>query len=336
VCGGTTNCHNLLFTYIKKISYIKMKVPSILPIVTLMGTTTGPGVVSAAAECREKTAVCRNQVTVLATDVISGLQDDIPVEVFETFVTASTQCLSCVDKSDVVVLSTGDETELTYNQCRFRGCWCCTQSWCQKSDGSNFCPTQCYDDFAQCAPSDEGRRLLMGDGAERILTDTVEPHVLSFEIDVCMDDITPLSSSTASYTDYKQMLADFKSELDTCYSNRDAFMSSWSSLAADAGIDLSLLAREGGGSSTILFSAAGLDGEHATLTTSVSDESHRSTSNMMFYSALGFVTLSAFAVFGTAVVVRVLNKRKAEEEAQAAQWVSELTSQETANPVSLA
>jgi hypothetical protein len=36
------------------------------------------------------------------------------------------------------------------------------------------------------------------------------------------------------------------------------------------------------------------------------------------------------------VVVRVLNKRKAEEEAQAAQWVSELTSQETANPVSLA
>jgi hypothetical protein len=54
---------------------------------------------------------------------------------------------------------------------------------------------------------------------------------------------------------------------------------------------------------------------------------------MMFYSALGFVTVSAFAVFGTALVVQVLRKRREADEEQAAKWVSELTTVETTNPI---
>lgn len=158
-------------------------------------------------------------------------------------------------------------------------------------------------------------------------------HVISFEISVCMDDITPQKAGEASYTDYKRMLADFSDELSTCYADKDAFYNSWSSYAADSGIDMGLMARTEGGGSAIMFSSGALDIEGATVVSYSSDESHRSTSNMMFYSALGFVTLSAFAVFGTAVVVRVLNNRKAREEEQAAQWVTELTSQETMNPV---
>lgn len=173
-------------------------------------------------------------------------------------------------------------------------------------------------------------------GNERKLADTALSHPVSFEVDVCMDDITPLSSSSSSYTDYNQMLEDFDTELSACYADRDAFLSTWSSLAADEGIDLSMMARHNDGTQRIVFSDMGLDIEHATVTTYSSDENHRSNSNIMFYSALGFVTLSAFAVFGTAVVVRVLNNRKTRQEEQAAVWVSELTSHETTNPVSSA
>jgi hypothetical protein len=119
-----------------------------------------------------------------------------------------------------------------------------------------------------------------------------------------------------------------------CYEDRETFMNSWSSLCAESGIDLSLMARQSGDTSRILFGVGYIDSESAKVTTYSSDDSHRSTSHMIFYSALGFVMISAFGVVGTAVVVKLLNKRKEEEDEQAAKWVSEMGSVDVANPVS--
>jgi hypothetical protein len=281
--------------------------------------------------CKEKTDTCVNRVKVLATDLVYGLKDDVPVEVIEAFVTASSQCLACVDSSDVEAKTeTADESVLSYNECMWY-CWCCTEFWCQDWEGNNFCPEQCYDDFATCAPSE--RRVLFGEDET-----TADPTFMNFEIDVCMDDMTPLDGSQSSYVDYDRMLDDFLDELTACYADRDAFMTTWSDLCSESGIDLSLMARASGarGTDTIILGAPGLDTEHAEVTTYSSDDSHRSSSLMIFYSALGFVALSAFAVVGTAVVVKVLNKRKEEEAAQEAQWVSEMTAADTSNPVNAA
>jgi hypothetical protein len=154
-----------------------------------------------------------------------------------------------------------------------------------------------------------------------------------FNINVCMDDVTPLDPNTNYYTHYERMLQDFQTELQECYEDRETFLESWSSLAADSGIDLSLMARDDAGKSNILFGMNDLDTTNAAVTSYDSSGSHRSTSHMMFYSALGFVTVSAFAVFGTALVVQVLRKRREADEEQAAKWVSELTTVETTNPI---
>jgi hypothetical protein len=156
---------------------------------------------------------------------------------------------------------------------------------------------------------------------------------VSFKIDVCMDDVSPLDSSATYYTDYVTMLEDFQEELTACYAEKDAFYDSWSTLCADSGIDLSLSTRSTD-RETVMYGLDDMDTQNSVVTSYSSDESHRSTSHMIFYAALGFVTVSAFAVFGTALVVRALNKKKEGEEAQAAQWVSELTSVETTNPAS--
>jgi hypothetical protein len=255
---------------------------------------------------------------------VYGLKEDVPVEVYEAFVTASSQCLSCVDETDVEVLvSTADESKMSPTECKRSGCWCCTYSWCQKSDGSNWCPEQCHDIYSQCSSSS---RRLTGE-------DDGNPYFLNYEMNVCMDDVTPLNPAATSYVDHTQMLADFESELASCYADRGGFMDTWSSLCANSGIDLSQMTRDDGGESTIMFGSTGFDSDSAVVTTYTSDESHRSTSHMIFYAALGFVTVSAFAVFGAAVVVKQLNKRKDEEHDQAAKWVSEMANVETANPV---
>ena len=303
-----------------------MKLSTIVPLVALFG-----GALASNPECKEKTDSCQNRVKVRATDLVSGLKDDVPVEVIEAFVTASSQCLSCVESSGVVSLGgTSDESTYSYSECR-AVCWCCTEWWCQKSDGSNYCPAQCHDDFAYCA--DDSRRILQGE------EESSPPTFMNFDIDVCMDDMSPLDGAQTSYVDYDGMLADFQAELETCYGDRDAFMSTWSDLCSESGIDLSLMARSAR-SGTILLGVPGLDSENVEVTTYSSDDSHRSTSHMMFYSALGFVTLSAFAVVGTAVVVKVLNKRREAAAAQEAQWVSEMAMAEdeppTANPVNSA
>jgi hypothetical protein len=55
-----------------------------------------------------------------------------------------------------------------------------------------------------------------------------------FNINVCMDDVTPLDPNTNYYTHYERMLQDFQTELQECYEDRETFLDSWSSLAADS------------------------------------------------------------------------------------------------------
>ena len=136
---------------------------------------------------------------------------------------------------------------------------------------------------------------------------------LQFKIDVCMANVNPLVATDKYYTDYTKMLDDFKDELNACYSAKDTFMDTWSALCVDVGIDLPSLARN---RESIMLGMYDMDTENAVVTDE-SDNSHRITSQMIFYSALGFVTLAAFAVFGTAVVVRVLNKRQEDRDTKA-------------------
>jgi hypothetical protein len=311
------NCYSLFVTT------ATMKFSTVLPVVaTLIGSAQASG----SAECREKTSTCQNRVEVLVTDLVYGLMDDAPAEVYEAFVAASTKCLSCVENNEVEVLSsTADESKLSANQCKWAGCWCCTRDWCQRDDGTNYCPEQCHDLYGECAVT---QRRLTGED------DGNNPYFVNYEMNVCMDDVTPLNPSATNYVDHSQMLADFESELATCYADRGGFLDTWSSLCADSGIDLSLMARDDKGTETIMFGATGLDSAGARVTTYTSDESHRSTSHMIFYSALGFVTVSAFAVMGTAVVIKMLNKRQEEEQEQAAKWVAEMANEETVNPLS--
>ena len=284
-------------------------------------------------KCKEKATTCENRVEVLVTDLVFGLKDEVPVEVYEAFVTASSQCLSCVDKTDVNVLKnpqprskTGDN-KVSLPDCKKSGCWCCQEYWCSIAYGTNYCPSSCSEHYPQCF----AERRQLTDGFDDDTDNSNYPYFVNYELNVCMEDITPLDPSATSYVDHTEMLADLERELATCYEDKDAFLDSWSSLCADSGIDLSLMARQEGEPKTILFGANGLDSEHAVVTTYSSDESHQSTSHMIFYSALGFVAVSAFAVVGTAVVVKVLNKRRAAGEEQAAQWVSEMTNVETSN-----
>ena len=289
---------------------------------------------SSSVQCGKKQgAECEQRVKVNASTAISGLIDDVPKEVYEAFVIASTECLQCVDESNVQVLHSrhngcnsnkckgcGEKSE-TWWTCRS----CCDECRCMGCD-NNLGPgggRKCDD----CC--DDRRKLSV------TTTDDVKEEDVNFNINVCMDNVNPLDSSSTSYVDHVQMLADFEAELEACYTDTEGFMDSWSSLCADSGIDLSLMARQEGEPKTILFGANGLDSEHAVVTTYSSDESHQSTSHMIFYSALGFVAVSAFAVVGTAVVVKALNKRRAAKDAQEAQWVSEMSSVDnTANPLS--
>lgn len=302
-----------------------MKFASVIPFVSLLASTQGADV-----ECQEKTETCKERVKVSIIDVIQGLNDDVPIEVIDAFVAASASCLQCVDKSDAKPLSTADGTVLTDSQCRNR-CWCCTSQYCQ-INGKNWCPTQCHDRYPECVAT-PGRRYLT-EGVDDT-TEEYSSEVVNFQIDVCMDDITPLDKGVSSYTDYNQMLADFESELTECYADKETFYNEWSSLCSESGIDLGLMARSSGGSSAVMFGLPIIDKEGAEVVTYNSDGAHQATSNMIFYSALGFIAVAAFAVVGTAVVVKVINNRNAEEEEKAAKWVSEMSAADgsTLNPV---
>lgn len=294
------------------------------------------------AECREKQSDCYKRVGVNASSFIGGLLDEVPKEVYEAFVEASAECLQCVGASDVKRLDAGDDA------CGRRKCRQCgkrreTEKTCHECCGECRCMGCEYnygpgkDNERLCDPCCPGsRRFLSFEPANDYDDDgAINPVGASvdFSINVCMDDISPLDPSSTYYTDYVDMLEDFATELKACYEDSEAFYNSWASICADSGIDLSLLARKEGDPSTILFSMEYIDTKSAKVTTYSSDESHRSTSHMIFYSALGFVVVSAFAVLGTAVVVKVLNNRKEHEKEQTAKWVSEMVNVDASNPI---
>ena len=63
-----------------------------------------------------------------------------------------------------------------------------------------------------------------------------------------------LSSNARSRVKRKKFVNDFQNELHYCYENRTQFISTWASLSAQRGLDLSLMARDDSrDTSTILF-----------------------------------------------------------------------------------
>ena len=298
-----------------------------LVLLALLGYAVGDS-----AECREKQDGCYERVQVNVSTFVQGLIDDVPKEVIDTFVEASAGCLKCVDPSDLLPLTTGN------NGCPAWHCAKCGDEWletwltCRDCCGECRCmgchPDKWWGMCEDCCEEDDTRRL---SGA---VSSSAAGSGMSvdFTIDVCMDDVSPLDPSSTYYVDFESMIEDFTAELAACYADKDEFSDRWASLAADSGIDLSTMARSDTGG-TIMFEMEGVDKDHAKVTTYSSDESHRSTSHMIFYGALGFVSVSAFAVMGTAVVVKVLNKRKELKREQTAKWVSEMTNADVANPV---
>jgi hypothetical protein len=255
-----------------------------------------------------------------ASTFVDGLIDDVPAEVLEAFVEASAGCLKCVDPSDLIPLGSGDVG------CPAYMCGGCGTEWLETWYTCRDCCEVC-----RCMGCDPAKHWGMcesccGSGNRRLTTGSG----VDFTIDVCMDDVNPLNPTSTYYVDYNDLIEDFEAELKACYENKEDFYNRWSSLCSDVGIDLSTMARNSGEPSTIMFDIEGMDKEGAKITTYSSDESHQSTSNMFFYGALGFVSISVFAVMGTAVVVKVLNKRKEERNAQTAKWVAEMG---TVNPV---
>jgi hypothetical protein len=135
-----------------------------------------------------------------------------------------------------------------------------------------------------------------------------------YKLSVCMDEVSPLDFAETYYNDHKDMLDDFLNELHYCYENRTQFINTWASLTAERGLDLSLMARDDSrDTSTILFGYTGMEVSEAEVKTYYSSESHKATSHMFFYGALGFVVISISAIITTFVVVLVTNKRKEEK-----------------------
>ena len=285
------------------------------------------GCVADDSECRVKQEVCYERVKVNVTTFIEGLIDDVPKEIFDAFVEASAGCLKCVDSTDLRPLGSG------HGGCGTKKCRGCgipyeeTKKKCKKCCGTCRCQgcTRPWWGKGLCDDCCGGRRL----------SDEVDyaGASIDFTIDVCMDDVSPVAPSSSYYIDYAEMLEDFEAELKRCYEEKDDFLTRWASLTADVGIDLSTMARSSGGPPALMFEMEDVDKEGAQVTTYSSDESHRSTSHMIFYGALGFVSISAFAVLGTAVVVRILNKRKEQRREQSAKWVAEMSSADIVNPV---
>jgi hypothetical protein len=142
-----------------------------------------------------------------------------------------------------------------------------------------------------------------------------------------MDDITPPHSSFSSYyEDYTAMIEDFTSQLTKCYAQSDAFVNSWSTLCAESGVDLSLATSS---RSPVLLSEPFVDIENAKVVSYSSSDAHRSTANVVLYAGVGIAAVSAFAVLGAVVVVKVLKKRTETEEEKALNWIAGMNSDET-------
>ena len=284
--------------------------------------------------CRDKVVSCDNRVQVNITSAVDGMLYDSPHAVYSAFVAASIDCLECVSNENVEALTFYNygcnyqkckncgEYDETWQTCRT----CCGECRCMGCDsnyglqGDRKCDADWGWNYQSWRSSCCSSRRLGDESFE-----SSENLDVTFSLDVCMDDVSPLEGSSSHYVDFHALFDDFQVELAKCYDNKDVFINSWSSYCSDAGIDLSLMARTQGDVNSIMFGLAGLDTEDAVITTTTSSESHRSTSNIMFYSALGFVFLSAFAVGGTAMVVKVLKIRDDARQAQQAAWVSDIS-----------
>jgi hypothetical protein len=205
------------------------------------------------------------------------------------------------------------------NQCRCEGCGIDVErnGWQQHIYGDYVCD-ECCSTRRHLYTSNANNTNITNntnDSEEHIseVSEVSEVYVY-YKLSVCMDEVSPLDFTETYYTDYKEMLDDFLNDLHYCYENRTQFMSTWASLSAEQGLDLSLMARdEYGDRSTILFGYTGMEVSDAEVNTYYSSKSHKSTSHMLFYGALGFVVISISAIFTTFVVVLITNKRKEEK-----------------------
>lgn len=170
------------------------------------------------------------------------------------------------------------------NQCRCKGCTANypRYGWLKEVYGDYVCDECC----------DDSRRRLENEDIE-----------IYFNMNTCID---------KQYRNYEDMLENLNNELHYCYQNRSQFMNTWASLTSERGIDLSLMVRDDMDNdfSTILFGHTGMEIESAQVISYGSSESHKSTSYMLFYGAIGFIIVSISAVLSTAIVIKVVNKRK--------------------------
>jgi len=244
-------------------------------------------------------------------------------------VAASSQCLQCVGSTDTKPLNTAN-TPLTETECAH-------SSRCAKAAGicwgrfNGGCTTYCKQLICPLG----GRRLTdvtsYEELAARRLQDSTEtPTHISFQIDVCMDDITPLDSSSSSYyEDYTAMINDFTSQLTECYAQTEDFYNSWSSLCAESGVDLSLATSTRDPTflrTPVLLSEPFVNIENAKVISYSSSDSHRSTANVLLYAGVGIAAVSAFAVVGAVVVVNLLKKRAEAEDEKALNWIAGMNS----------
>lgn len=338
--------------------------------------------------------MCKEEVSVNISDIIFGLKDNVPSEVIDSYIEASSMCMHDINKNNVNRLSTGNNMCNTQescrvcgtiietnnncktccNECRCVGCswnrgpgtnWlghermcdsCCVQGeeicssyigdcyGCNLSnEGDNSCKSCCNQCRCEgCDKDDErdgwqkivygeyvcdeccsSRRYLYANNTNRKAKEEIKTNKTSnaeermseiyvyYQLSVCMDEISPLDFTEKYYTDYKEMLNDFTNELHYCYENKTQFISTWASISAEQGLDLSLMTRDDSkDTSKILFGYIGMEVSDAEVKIYSSSGSHQATSHIYFYGALGFVIISISAIITIFVVVLIINKRK--------------------------
>ena len=335
--------------------------------------------------------MCKEEVNVNISDIIFGLKDNVPSEIIDTYIEASSMCMHDINKNNVNTLNTGHNGCNIYsckscgtimetnnnckpccNECRCVGCswnrgpgtnWlghervcdsCCVQeeescsSYFSQCYGCNManegdkscqpCCNQCrcegcdkneerngwqknvYGDYV-CDECCSSRRRLYTNNTKEITTkeinnteEQISELYIYYKLNVCMEKVSPLDLTETYYKDYKEMLNDFQNELHYCYENRTQFISTWASLSAEQGLDLSLMTRDDSrDTSIILFGYTGMEVSEAEVKTYYSSESHKATSHMFFYGALGFIVISISAIITTFIVILITNKRKEEK-----------------------
>lgn len=320
---------------------------------------------------------CREEVNVNISDIIFGLIDDVPSEIINSYIKASSMCMHDVKKSNVKMLNTGSNICNRETSCKMCGtimetnnncksccgvCRCVGCSW-NRGPGTNWfgherlcdsccvqqeeiCESYLYDCFG-CNMANEGekscksccnqcrcegchidderngwQKYIYGDyvcddccsSRRHLSMQEMSETYVYYGLSVCMDAVSPLDKTEVYYRDYKEMLNDFVNDLHYCYENKTQFITTWATLSAAQGLDLSLMTRdESRDTTTILFGYTGMEVSEAEVKTYYSSDSHKATSHMIFYGAIGFIIISMSAIFATYVIVRKINEKKEEK-----------------------